>query len=63
MAITLFSGNATQTDSCVDATVQISGYHITEEIYFRVEPWFILTNLPLSLNNLIAQDEVFDVHS
>jgi hypothetical protein len=33
MAITLFSGDATQTDSCVDATVQISGYHITEEIY------------------------------
>ena len=33
MAIPLFSGDATRTDSYVDASVQISGYHITEEIY------------------------------
>ncbi|GAX43025.1 hypothetical protein NIES4075_40350 [Tolypothrix sp. NIES-4075] len=52
MAISLFSGDATRTDSYVDASVQISGYHITEEIYSGVESCFILTNLPLSLNNL-----------
>ncbi|WP_144238367.1 MULTISPECIES: hypothetical protein [Nostocales] len=62
MAITLFSGDATQTDSCVEATVQISGYHITEEIYSRGRT-LVLTNLPLSLNNLLALNEVFDVHS
>ncbi|MGI2904505.1 hypothetical protein [Tolypothrix sp. VBCCA 56010] len=33
MAIFFFSGDATRTDSYVEANVQISGYHITEEIY------------------------------
>ncbi|MBW4564650.1 MAG: hypothetical protein KME32_26705 [Mojavia pulchra JT2-VF2] len=75
MAIPLLPGDARRTDSYAKATVEITDYHITEEIYPESRTLFYRTigykvahenNDSLGLNAVnfqLALDEVFHVRS